>query len=65
MFVPQYNNGRRPYGGWVASKLIAFSAWHRSEDLARDVAFAITKPNNGRSVEQTVGAALGFKVYKI
>lgn len=55
IFVPQYNNGSQPFGAFPATKLITFDSWFKTQDMARDVAFAITSKVDGKSVSETVG----------
>ena len=56
-FVPQYRNGVRPYGTFVASSLNTRTAWINSSSFAEDMGIAIM--NNGGSwglkVVDTVG----------
>lgn len=56
IFVPQYNEGEVPsVGKFVASRLLIFQEW-RSQDMARDVAFAIVGKNvHGKTLEEAVG----------
>ena len=54
VFVPQYNNGSRPEGVWAAKEFMIFDAW-KDQDMGRDVAFAVTAKQNGKSLEDQVG----------
>eukprot|EP01080_Neovahlkampfia_damariscottae_P011515 gene11515-4679_t len=54
VFVPQYNNGSKPEGMWAAKEFMIFDAW-KDQDMGRDVAFAITAKQDGKSLEDQVG----------
>jgi V8-like Glu-specific endopeptidase len=40
-FVPAYRNGSRPYGAWIVRRIIVDTAWRRSQNPNRDVAFLV------------------------
>ncbi|WP_084959035.1 trypsin-like serine peptidase [Thermoactinospora rubra] len=55
VFVPGYDNGQRPYGTWVATKLITTPQWNAREDINYDIAAAVVAPQQGRSLTDVVG----------
>ncbi|MFC6886767.1 MULTISPECIES: trypsin-like serine peptidase [Actinomadura] len=55
VFVPGYDNGRRPYGTWTASKTLSTPQWTASEDLNYDVGAAVVNPLDGRKLVDAVG----------
>jgi len=59
VFVPNYKDTKGPYGSWTAENVLAFNAWFYNSDIGRDVAFAIVKGPNEKSLQETIGA-LGF-----
>ncbi|WP_066364811.1 trypsin-like serine peptidase [Herbidospora mongoliensis] len=54
-FVPGYDNGKRPYGTWVATSLLTTPQWSRSEDMNHDVAAAVVAPLDGEYLTDVVG----------
>ncbi|MFC1436895.1 hypothetical protein ABUW04_01370 [Streptacidiphilus sp. N1-10] len=57
LFVPGYHDGRRPFGTWAVTRVVADPRWWRGGDPDFDVAFLTTRPlNGGKPVEQAVGA---------
>ena len=54
-FVPGFDNGRRPFGTWVASKLLTTPQWSAGEDINFDVAAAVLAPLQGRTLTDVVG----------
>jgi V8-like Glu-specific endopeptidase len=55
-FVPAYRDGTAPYGVWQIDYVVEDSAWTSGRDPDHDVAFAVVKPLNGRSLQSVVGA---------
>lgn len=55
VFVPGYDNGTRPYGTWVATKLLTTPQWNSSEDINFDVAAAVVAPLQGKTLTDVVG----------
>ncbi|MGH3329525.1 MAG: trypsin-like serine peptidase [Streptomycetales bacterium] len=55
VFIPGYDNGRRPAGTFRARRLVAPSAWTQSGNPNHDVGFAVTRPRNGRHLTDAVG----------
>jgi V8-like Glu-specific endopeptidase len=69
-FVPQYRNGARPYGTFVAYTLAARTAWTTGSSYDEDMAIAVMHNggNWGLKVVQTVGGNglrwnYGYSVY--
>ena len=56
VFVPGYRDGSAPYGVWQISSVVEASAWTNGGDVDDDVAFAVVKPLNGRTVESVAGS---------
>lgn len=55
VFVPGYEDGRRPFGTWVATRLLTTRQWNASEDINHDVAAAVVAPLEGRALTDVVG----------
>jgi len=56
-FVPAYENGSAPYGQWVATDLIAPTAWTQGGDISYDTGFAVVASPTGTSLSDTGGAS--------
>ncbi|MER7364464.1 trypsin-like serine peptidase [Nonomuraea wenchangensis] len=55
VFVPGFDNGRRPFGTWVATTLLTTQQWNANENINFDVAAAVVAPLQGRSLTDVVG----------
>lgn len=55
VFVPGFDNGRRPFGTWVATRLLTTQQWNAREDINFDVAAAVVAPLDGRTLTDVVG----------
>ncbi|MEU0571647.1 peptidase, partial [Nonomuraea sp. NPDC005983] len=55
VFVPGYNAGNRPFGTWVATRLLTTQQWNAGEDVNFDVAAAVVAPLGGRTLVDVVG----------
>jgi hypothetical protein len=60
-FVPGYNDGRKPYGEWPASKLATTRQWHGTSSLsggdsAFDFGAATIAPRGGKLLQDRIGA---------
>lgn len=55
VFVPGYDQGQRPHGTWVATKLLTTAQWDAREDINFDVAAAVVAPLQGRTLTDAVG----------
>jgi V8-like Glu-specific endopeptidase len=56
-FVPDYRNGKKPYGIWPVAKTTLYSNWLKSMDRNYDYAFLQVKPPKTQSLQLAVGAA--------
>ncbi|MFC4118847.1 trypsin-like serine peptidase [Nonomuraea zeae] len=55
VFVPGFDDGRRPFGTWVATRLLTTQQWNAREDINFDIAAAVVAPLNGRTLTDVVG----------
>ncbi|GAA2213903.1 hypothetical protein GCM10009850_093660 [Nonomuraea monospora] len=55
VFVPAFDDGRRPFGTWVASAMLTTQQWNAREDINFDVAAVVVAPLNGRTLTDVVG----------
>ncbi|MBB5133296.1 V8-like Glu-specific endopeptidase [Thermocatellispora tengchongensis] len=55
VFVPGYNEGERPHGTWVATRLITTPGWNSREDVNGDMAAAVVAPLDGKLLTDVVG----------
>ncbi|MEU8247842.1 peptidase [Nonomuraea sp. NPDC048916] len=55
VFVPAFDRGRRPFGTWVASRLLTTQQWNVREDINFDIAAAVVAPLQGRTLTDVVG----------
>jgi len=57
-FVPQWHDGRSPYGQWIVSRITIAGGWASGRDPDLDFAFLSVAPQrkNGPSLQQTTGA---------
>jgi V8-like Glu-specific endopeptidase len=57
VFVPDYHDGKSPYGIWKATRVYTNSAWQSSQDPDDDFAFlTVSDPSEGVPVEDITGA---------
>ena len=57
VFVPDYANGKTPYGSWPVTKVYTDSAWDASQDPDHDVAFLrLSDASDGTPIENLTGA---------
>lgn len=64
-YVPQWHDGRSPYGRWTVTSITAAKGWISSQDPALDFAFLTVAPQKrgGASVQRiTGGLRLGINV---
>lgn len=59
VFIPDYDQGNAPLGGFVAKALAVTRGWAKGNQRY-DFGAAILKPTNGKRVQRAVGAALPF-----
>ncbi|NBE97423.1 peptidase [Nonomuraea sp. KC401] len=55
VFVPGYDNGRRPFGTWAATRLLTTPQWNAREDINFDIAAAVIAPLEGKTLVDVVG----------
>ncbi|MFC7305172.1 trypsin-like serine peptidase [Streptomyces monticola] len=57
LFVPAYDNGKKPYGSYTAESVGIAPAWSEAEDHKADFAFVtLGKDEKGRTVQDVTGA---------
>jgi V8-like Glu-specific endopeptidase len=56
VFIPGYSDGIGPYGVWTARTVIVGPQWANGSDPAYDVGFVVLDPDNGKNVQDAVGA---------
>ncbi|TDC04272.1 peptidase [Nonomuraea longispora] len=54
-FVPAFDDGQRPFGTWVASRLLTTQQWNAREDINFDVGAAVVAPLQNRTLTDVVG----------
>lgn len=60
-YVPRYNNGHLPYGGWAVKTIMVAPGWIKSHDPDLDFAFLMVSSPTGRKIQSvTGGLTLGF-----
>ncbi|TDC91221.1 peptidase [Nonomuraea deserti] len=55
VFVPGYDNGKRPFGTWAATRLLTTPQWNAREDINFDIAAAVVAPLQGKTLVDVVG----------
>ena len=61
VFIPSYADGSTPYGVWTPGKLFVDQRWAASSDPDLDVGFVVLKPNDGKNIQDVLGAnQIGF-----
>ncbi|MGN5377100.1 trypsin-like serine peptidase [Streptomyces lasalocidi] len=56
VFVPGYRDGHAPYGAWKLGHRYLPDAWTRDQDEDSDLAFATVDDQDGKAIEEVVGA---------
>ena len=56
VFIPGYRDGQTPYGIWTPARLVVAPQWMNSSDPDFDVGFVVLKPQDGKNIEQVLGA---------
>ena len=57
VFVPDYANGKAPYGVWPVTKVYTDAAWNAGQDPDHDVAFLrLSDASDGTPIENLTGA---------
>jgi V8-like Glu-specific endopeptidase len=60
-YVPQYHDGKQPYGVWPVRAIVVANGWQHSHDRDLDFAFLTVGTANGPSIQKrTGGLAVGF-----
>ena len=57
VFIPGYRDGQEPFGVWTPARLIVAPQWADASDPDFDVGFVVLQPNDGRNIEQVLGAS--------
>lgn len=61
VFIPGYRDGTTPFGIWTTRRLLVAPQWQKSSDPDYDVGFVTLNSNNGKNIEDILGAnKLGF-----
>ncbi len=55
-FAPGYRNGSAPYGTWQVTQVFTTTGWSQNGDTDQDFAFLTVAPQNGKQIEDVVGA---------
>ncbi|MFI7616080.1 trypsin-like serine peptidase [Nonomuraea terrae] len=55
VFVPAFDDGRRPFGTWAAARMLTTRQWNDQEDINFDVAAVVVAPLDGRTLTDVVG----------
>ncbi|MDH6123379.1 serine protease [Kitasatospora sp. GP82] len=55
-FAPGYRDGKTPFGTWQVTKLYNTSGWSQNGSVDEDFAILQVAQNNGRDIEDVVGA---------
>jgi len=56
VFIPGYRDGQAPSGIWTPARLVVAPQWMNSSDPDFDVGFVVLKPDDGKNIEQVLGA---------
>jgi V8-like Glu-specific endopeptidase len=56
VFIPGYRDGQEPLGVWIPARLLVAPQWENSSDPDYDVGFVVLKPDDGKNVEDVLGA---------
>ena len=54
-FVPEYDNGEKPYGEWSAARLFVDKRWMSDSDPDLDVGFIVLRPRDGKNIQDVLG----------
>ncbi len=57
VFIPGYLDGQAPNGIWTPAQLIVAPQWMNSSDPDFDIAFIVLKPEDGKNIEEVLGAS--------
>jgi hypothetical protein len=56
VFIPGYRDGQTPSGIWAPARLVVAAQWMNSSDPDFDVGFVVLKPQDGKNIEDVLGA---------
>ena len=56
VFIPGYRDGQEPFGTWAPAQLVVAPQWKNSSDPNFDVGFVVLKPEDGKNIEDVLGA---------
>jgi V8-like Glu-specific endopeptidase len=56
VFIPGYRDGQAPSGIWAPARLVVAAQWMNSSDPDFDVGFVVLKPEDGKNIEDVLGA---------
>jgi V8-like Glu-specific endopeptidase len=56
VFIPGYRDGQAPQGIWTPARLVVAPQWANSSDPDFDVGFVVLKPEDGKNIEDVLGA---------
>ena len=56
VFIPGYRDGQAPSGIWTPARLVVAPQWMNSSDPDFDVGFVVLKPDDGKNIEDVLGA---------
>jgi V8-like Glu-specific endopeptidase len=56
VFIPGYRDGQTPSGIWTPARLVVSPQWMNSSDPDYDVGFVVLKPDDGKNIEDVLGA---------
>jgi V8-like Glu-specific endopeptidase len=56
VFIPGYRDGQAPAGIWAPARLVVAPQWMNSSDPDYDVGFVVLKPQDGKNIEDVLGA---------
>jgi V8-like Glu-specific endopeptidase len=56
VFIPDYRNGREPFGVWTPRELLVAPQWADSSNPDYDIGFVVLEPHEGENIQQILGA---------
>ncbi|GGX87706.1 trypsin-like serine peptidase [Streptomyces anandii] len=56
VFAPGYRDGKAPYGLWRVKRRFMPDNWSKDQDEDSDLAFGVIEPQDGKGIEDAVGA---------
>jgi V8-like Glu-specific endopeptidase len=56
VFIPDYQNGRAPFGVWTVKRLLVPPGWASESDPDLDVGFVVLEPHDGQTIQNILGA---------